>query len=691
MSRPSSRRSRPRPARARRGHEPRVLRQRRDGLLAAQHRRADDLGDRHASEPLDDLLGLLRGPSRPARRRGCARRARRRRWPTSGRAGAGSGWSRDPSLRPPARGSQPGDHDVDEPRPQAGLGPPRRPERRPAAPPGRRRAEVARAPGPRAWRAQQRGHRAIPGDAAGDGASRERRSRSSSRSSRRPAAHLNAWSAAWRSAISRNSSPARGPAVRLACTAAQRPSVRARPSASIESSTTAATRSSFAGSAGTSAPTRDAPAWRAMSSIVASTPVWRRARGAPRIRSRCAGVDSHSADHEASFTLRLRPSHIQLRSRTAPMAGPRRHPRPDRRRRRRYRRQRRARPAGRPASAAHGAEVVLAAATRPRPRPQPPRSRPGRRRRTSRSAGSTSPTSTVSPRSPMPSPVGRTCWSTTPGLMAIDEARTAQGVEMQFGVEPPRALRAHRPAAPAAARDTRLARRAPCRAWATAAPAAQADPRLERRYDRWQAYFQSKLANLRFTAELQRRLAAAGASTIAVAAHPGASNTDLGTEGSGLANRGMRFAPFFTQSAEAGARPMLRALTDPAVRGGEFYGPRFVVLARRRGPRDTDARGAGQRRRPSAVGRRRSSCSGLEPAFAVLTAGQVADTHPAPSATKSRTRQRYADTRRTRTRCVSRPSAAARRSPRSRRRTRSPWPPTIWTGRDAARCRCRGS
>jgi hypothetical protein len=63
-----------------------------------------------------------------------------------------------------------------------------------------------------------------------------------------------------------------------------------------------------------------------------------------------------------------------------------------------------------------------------------------------------------------------------------------------------------------------------------------------------------------------------------VAAHPGGSYTDLGTEGSGLSNRLMRsVVPLLTQPAALGARPMLRALTDPTARGGEFYGPRFLV------------------------------------------------------------------------------------------------------------------
>ena len=143
----------------------------------------------------------------------------------------------------------------------------------------------------------------------------------------------------------------------------------------------------------------------------------------------------------------------------------------------------------------------------------------------------------------------------------------------------------------------------------------QADPRLERRYDRWQAYFHSKLANLLFTAELQRRLAAAGASTIAVAAHPGGSNTDLGTEGSGLSNVGLRLLPFIGQPAALGARPMLRALTDPAVRGGEYYGPRFMVFGATP-VLETPSRAA----RDTAAARRlwdlSVELSGLEPAFA---------------------------------------------------------------------------
>ena len=125
------------------------------------------------------------------------------------------------------------------------------------------------------------------------------------------------------------------------------------------------------------------------------------------------------------------------------------------------------------------------------------------------------------------------------------------------------------------------------------------DPMFERRkYRRWPAYFQSKLANLLFTFELQRRLEAAGATTQALAAHPGASHTDLGTEGSGLTNKVMAPAMMIGQSAEAGVRPMLRAAADPDARGGEFYGPRWLMRGRavkekpsRRARRVDDGRG----------------------------------------------------------------------------------------------------
>jgi NAD(P)-dependent dehydrogenase (short-subunit alcohol dehydrogenase family) len=100
------------------------------------------------------------------------------------------------------------------------------------------------------------------------------------------------------------------------------------------------------------------------------------------------------------------------------------------------------------------------------------------------------------------------------------------------------------------------------------------DLQWERSYDRLQAYGQSKLANLLFTYELQRRLAATAAPTLAVAAHPGFSTTEL-ARNSPAALRWLVpvTAPLIAQSAAKGALPSLRAATDPDVLGGQYYGP----------------------------------------------------------------------------------------------------------------------
>jgi len=98
------------------------------------------------------------------------------------------------------------------------------------------------------------------------------------------------------------------------------------------------------------------------------------------------------------------------------------------------------------------------------------------------------------------------------------------------------------------------------------------DLQAERRYRRIAAYGRSKLANLMFTYELQRRLEAAGAKTAALAAHPGGSSTELGRHVPG-ARTAERLFGAMVQSAAMGALPTLRAATDPAAEGGQYYGP----------------------------------------------------------------------------------------------------------------------
>jgi NAD(P)-dependent dehydrogenase (short-subunit alcohol dehydrogenase family) len=98
------------------------------------------------------------------------------------------------------------------------------------------------------------------------------------------------------------------------------------------------------------------------------------------------------------------------------------------------------------------------------------------------------------------------------------------------------------------------------------------DLQWERGYSRVGAYGQAKLANLLFTYELQRRLAPQG-TTIAVAAHPGGSRTELTRNLPGFVERvAFLIEPLF-QGADMGALPTLRAATDPGVLGGQYYGP----------------------------------------------------------------------------------------------------------------------
>jgi NAD(P)-dependent dehydrogenase (short-subunit alcohol dehydrogenase family) len=97
------------------------------------------------------------------------------------------------------------------------------------------------------------------------------------------------------------------------------------------------------------------------------------------------------------------------------------------------------------------------------------------------------------------------------------------------------------------------------------------DLQWENGYSRIGAYGQAKLANLLFTYELQRRLQ--GTNTIAVASHPGGSNTELMRNLPVVIRwAGSLLAPLF-QGADMGALPTLRAATDPGVLGGQYFGP----------------------------------------------------------------------------------------------------------------------
>ena len=94
-------------------------------------------------------------------------------------------------------------------------------------------------------------------------------------------------------------------------------------------------------------------------------------------------------------------------------------------------------------------------------------------------------------------------------------------------------------------------------------------------YSRMNAYGRSKLANILFTYELDRRFKNASIDAISVAAHPGISNTNLANHMAGWFAPLMKLlSSFMLQSAAKGALPTIRAAVDPEVKGGEYYGPR---------------------------------------------------------------------------------------------------------------------
>jgi NAD(P)-dependent dehydrogenase (short-subunit alcohol dehydrogenase family) len=121
------------------------------------------------------------------------------------------------------------------------------------------------------------------------------------------------------------------------------------------------------------------------------------------------------------------------------------------------------------------------------------------------------------------------------------------------------------------------------------------DLQWEKDYSRVGAYGQAKLANLMFTYELQRRLQ--GTTTIAAAAHPGGSRTELTRNLPTVIGAATKLVEPLFQGADMGALPTLRAATDPGVLGGQYFGPDGfgeqrgypVVVASSRVSHDADA------------------------------------------------------------------------------------------------------
>ncbi|GGL64095.1 oxidoreductase [Halocalculus aciditolerans] len=166
------------------------------------------------------------------------------------------------------------------------------------------------------------------------------------------------------------------------------------------------------------------------------------------------------------------------------------------------------------------------------------------------------------------------------GVMAIPRSETTDGFETQFGVNHLGHFALTARLLPSLKRTTGEAR------VVTQSSALHENGEIdfddlqgEASYDKWAAYGRSKLANLLFAYELDRRLRAASASVTSVACHPGYASTNLqrrGPEAEGSRVRAllMRAAnAVLAQSAERGAWPLLYAATDPDIDGGEYVGP----------------------------------------------------------------------------------------------------------------------
>lgn len=169
------------------------------------------------------------------------------------------------------------------------------------------------------------------------------------------------------------------------------------------------------------------------------------------------------------------------------------------------------------------------------------------------------------------------------GLMALPYGKTEDGFEMQIGVN-----HFGHFALTGLLLET-IARSAPARIVNVASQAHRMgkmhwdDMDFARGYNKWTAYGQSKLANLLFTFELQRRLEQKKPGLSALACHPGYAATELQGKGSQMAGGTfdglvMRWGNgLLAQSSAGGALPTLRAATDPSAAGGDYYGPKGVM------------------------------------------------------------------------------------------------------------------
>lgn len=170
------------------------------------------------------------------------------------------------------------------------------------------------------------------------------------------------------------------------------------------------------------------------------------------------------------------------------------------------------------------------------------------------------------------------------GVMAIPRRETADGFEMQFGTNHLGhfALTGNLLDRLVASGNARVVTLSSAVHWFGRVNLEDLHGR--RAYGSWAAYCQSKLANLLFMLEFNRRLRAANLPIISTACHPGYAATNLQFVGPSMTKSS--FGQWFmsvgnrlvAQSAASGALPTLHAATAPNVQGGQYFGPRFLML-----------------------------------------------------------------------------------------------------------------
>lgn len=171
------------------------------------------------------------------------------------------------------------------------------------------------------------------------------------------------------------------------------------------------------------------------------------------------------------------------------------------------------------------------------------------------------------------------------GIMWLEEGRTEDGFERQFGINHLGHFTFTALLLPAL-RDVPGSRIVTVSSIAHRAGRIHFDNiHLDGQYGRQRAYAQAKLANLMFAVELDRRLQRAGVQTRSLACHPGFASTNLAGPGIveesplGIGRVVRWLWPLMTQSAEKGAWPTLYAATSEHAQGGHYYGPAYLKEA----------------------------------------------------------------------------------------------------------------